>query len=67
MKPGGLVRLVLADDAASGQKRVVGEEHFLVGQDRIRDVEEAPDGSLLLLTDADNGALQRVTPAVATD
>jgi len=67
MKPGGLVRLVLADDAASGQKRVVGEEHFLVGQDRIRDVEEAPDGSLLLLTDADNGALQRVTPAAATD
>jgi aldose sugar dehydrogenase len=66
MKPGGLVRLVLADDLASGQ-RVVGEERLLPDVGRVRDVEEMPDGSLLLLIDADDGALLHVTPAAATE
>jgi len=50
-----LIRLVLDGD------RVVAEEHLLVdlGQ-RIRDVRQAPDGSLYLLTDA--GAVLRLTP-----
>lgn len=67
MDPGGLVRLVLAEDATSGEVRVTGEERFLVGEGRIRDVEETPDGALLLLVDADDGAVLRVTPATPTD
>ena len=63
MSPGGLVRLVLESDPTAGEPRVVGEERFLVGEGRIRDVEEAPDGSLLLLLDAADGALLRATPA----
>ncbi|MEZ5650016.1 MAG: PQQ-dependent sugar dehydrogenase [Burkholderiaceae bacterium] len=53
-----LVRLKLEGD------RVVGEEWLL--QDlgaRIRDVREAPDGALVVLTDGPNGALLRVAPA----
>ncbi len=67
MEPGGLVRLVLAHDTTSGETRVVGEERFLVGEGRIRDVEEAPDGTLLLLLDAADGALLRAAPAGPTD
>jgi glucose/arabinose dehydrogenase len=63
MKPGGLVRLALVDDTTAGAMRVSGEERFLVGEGRVRDVEQAPDGALLLLIDADDGALLRVTPA----
>jgi glucose/arabinose dehydrogenase len=63
MKPGGLVRLALVDDTTAGARRVSGEERFLVGEGRVRDVEQAPDGALLLLIDADDGALLRVTPA----
>jgi glucose/arabinose dehydrogenase len=47
--------------------RVVGEERMLENTlGRIRDVEQAPDGSLLVLTDAGDGALWRLSPA-ATD
>jgi glucose/arabinose dehydrogenase len=63
MKPGGLVRLALVDDTTAGARRASGEERFLVGEGRVRDVEQAPDGALLLLIDADDGALLRVTPA----
>ena len=42
--------------------RVVGEERLLQGQGRVRDVEVLPDGSLLLLIDADGGGVVRVTP-----
>ncbi len=52
----GLVRLKLEGD------RVVGEERVLAGLGRVRDVEELADGSLLIATDAENGALLRVTP-----
>lgn len=67
LNPGGLVRLALAPDTAAGEMRVVGEERFLVGEGRIRDVEEAPDGTLLLLVDAADGAVLRVAPAAVTD
>jgi aldose sugar dehydrogenase len=52
-----LVRLVLKDD------KVVGEERLLTSQRaRIREVVEAPDGSLLVLTDEANGKLLKLTP-----
>ena len=54
LSPGALVRLVLDGD------RVVGEERLLTDAGRIRDVIEAPDGALLVLTDADDGALIRL-------
>jgi glucose/arabinose dehydrogenase len=57
LNPGALVRLQMRDGL------VVGEERFLVGDGRIRDVEVAPDGSVLLLLDDDRGAVLRLTPA----
>ena len=52
-----LIRLRLKDG------RVAGEARYLQGeQGRIRDVAIAPDGAIMLLTDAANGALLRVTP-----
>jgi glucose/arabinose dehydrogenase len=58
LTPGALVRLQVADDM------VTGEERLLTDQGRIRDVVQAPDGALLVLTDAENGALLRLTPEV---
>ena len=56
LNPGALVRLEMQD----GQ--VAGEEHLLTDIGRIRDVEEAANGDLLLLIDDGNGAVIRVTP-----
>ena len=43
--------------------RVVGEERLLTDQGaRIREVAQGPDGSIYVLTDADNGRLLKVTP-----
>ena len=51
-----LVRLARDDDG-----NVTHEERLLRGNyGRIRDVREAPDGSLLLVTDESNGALLRI-------
>lgn len=55
LNPGGLVRLVLDGD------RVVGEERFFAGEIRMRDVEIAPDGAILILDNTD-GQLLRLTP-----
>lgn len=55
LNPGGVVRLRLHGG------RVVGEERFLSGAARIRDIEQAPDGSLLLLVDAPRGAIWRLS------
>ena len=52
-----LVRLTLDGD------RVSGEARYLSGQARIRDVAVARDGAVMLLTDEDDGALIRLTPA----
>jgi glucose/arabinose dehydrogenase len=53
-----LIRLVLDGD------RVVGEERLLTDLgERIRDVEEGPDGALYLLTDSNRGKLLRLAPA----
>lgn len=45
---------------------IVGEERLLAGEyGRLRDVKVAPDGSVLLLTDEENGQLLRISRAVA--
>jgi glucose/arabinose dehydrogenase len=51
-----LVRIVF--DGKGGAKAA---ERWDIGK-RIRDVEEAPDGSLWMLEDANPGALIHVTP-----
>ena len=55
LNPGGLVRLILDGD------RVVGEERFLDGEIRVRDVEIDRDGAILIL-DNSQGRLLRLTP-----
>lgn len=53
----GLVRLRIEND------RVTGEEHLLTDRgQRIRDVRQAADGALYIVTDHKNGELWRVTP-----
>jgi glucose/arabinose dehydrogenase len=61
LKPGALVRLRLDGDT------VAGEERLLTDAGRIRDVAVAPDGAVLVLTDADDGALLRLTKGALTD
>ncbi|MGZ9809504.1 PQQ-dependent sugar dehydrogenase [Pseudoroseicyclus sp. H15] len=56
LTPGGVVRLRIEDG------RVTGEERIRQDLGRIRDVEIAPDGSVLLLVDENNGSVLRVTP-----
>ncbi|WP_347137860.1 PQQ-dependent sugar dehydrogenase [Paracoccus sp. SSK6] len=56
MQAQALVRLDLDGD------RVTGEARHLQGIGRVREVEVARDGAIMLLTDADNGKLIRVTP-----
>ena len=51
-----LVRLTLEGD------KVTGEARYLQGQARIRDVDEAADGAIVILTDAENGALIELRP-----
>ena len=55
LNPGGLVRLQLEGD------RVVGEERFLNGEIRVRDVEIDRDGAILILDNTD-GRLLRLSP-----
>lgn len=59
LKSQQLVRLVLDGD------RVVEEERLLRGvlKERVRDVEQGPDGYIYLITDEDNGRLLRLQPA----
>jgi glucose/arabinose dehydrogenase len=56
LNPGALVRLTMSDG------RVTGEERIATDVGRVRDVEVAPDGSVLILIDDENGAVLRVTP-----
>lgn len=44
-------------------ERVVAEERFALELGRIRDVAQAPDGAVWIVTDEDNGRLIRLTPA----
>ncbi|MGH7851802.1 MAG: PQQ-dependent sugar dehydrogenase [Candidatus Binatia bacterium] len=58
LTPGLLVRLVMKDGKVAQEERYLGDL-----RERIRDVRQAPDGSLYLLTDARNGQILRITPA----
>jgi glucose/arabinose dehydrogenase len=58
LRPGALVRLTLDGD------RVVAEERYLRDVGRVRDVVQGPDGLLYLLTDAGDGRIVRVEPAL---
>lgn len=58
---GGLAGRALVRLTLDGQ-RVSGEARYFVGQWRIRDVEVAQDGAVMILTDASDGALIRITP-----
>jgi glucose/arabinose dehydrogenase len=57
LTPGLLVRLVTKDGKVAQEERYLGEV-----EERIRDVRQAKDGSLYLVTDARNGRILRVTP-----
>ncbi|HZC59054.1 MAG TPA: PQQ-dependent sugar dehydrogenase, partial [Chthoniobacterales bacterium] len=54
LTPGGLVRLVMKDGKVAQEERYLGDL-----RERIRDVRQASDGSLYLLTDAGNGKILR--------
>lgn len=56
MSPGALVRLELTNG------RITKEERYL-GGDRIRDVQQGPDGFIYVVTDARDGKLMRIRPA----
>ena len=56
LKFGLLVRLDIEND------KVVSEERLAIGK-RVRDVKTGPDGFIYLLTDEDDGAILRVSPA----
>jgi glucose/arabinose dehydrogenase len=58
LNPGLLVRLTLKDGRVAHEERYLGDL-----QERIRDVQEGPDGLLYLLTDSRNGRILRVLPA----
>ena len=61
---GGLKTQMLVRLELDGAK-VVGEERLLQDavRDRVRDVEQGPDGYIYLLTDSPNGRLLRMEPA----
>jgi len=58
LTPGCLVRLAMKDGKVAQEERYLGDL-----RERIRDVRQAPDGSLYLLTDARNGQILLITPA----
>ena len=60
LRPGGLVRLTVQNGRVTGEER-----HLAELGDRVRDVRQAPDGSLYLLTDSNDGRILRVVPAAA--
>jgi glucose/arabinose dehydrogenase len=57
MTPGALVRLVLANGRVSKEERYLGEL-----RERVRDIQQGPDGYLYLVTDSANGRVLRVVP-----
>jgi glucose/arabinose dehydrogenase len=51
-----LVRLEIAGE------KVTGEERLLIGQGRVRDVVQGPDGAIYILTDAAAGKMMKLVP-----
>lgn len=58
LNPGALVRLRLRDGKVTEETRYLGDL-----RERIRDVQQGPDGLLYLLTDNPRGRILRVEPA----
>jgi glucose/arabinose dehydrogenase len=57
MTPGGLVRLEMEDGKVVKETRYLGEL-----RERVRDVQQAADGSIYLITDAANGRVLKLEP-----
>jgi aldose sugar dehydrogenase len=57
LQPGALVRLTVEDGKVTKEER-----HLAELGDRIRDVQQGPDGLLYVVTDEDEGQLIRVVP-----
>ncbi|HYO76660.1 MAG TPA: PQQ-dependent sugar dehydrogenase [Thermoanaerobaculia bacterium] len=55
LQPGALVRLTLQNGRVTRDERYLGDL-----DERIRDVEQGPDGLLYMLTDADDGRIVRL-------
>jgi glucose/arabinose dehydrogenase len=60
LQPGGLVRLELQNGKVVKETRYLGEL-----RERIRDVQQAADGSLYVITDSPKGRVLRLEPAAA--
>jgi glucose/arabinose dehydrogenase len=60
LTPGGLVRLTVQDGRVTHEERYQGEL-----KDRIRDVQQGPDGLLYVVTDRRDGRILRVRPATS--
>ncbi|HEY0159914.1 MAG TPA: PQQ-dependent sugar dehydrogenase [Thermoanaerobaculia bacterium] len=58
LTPGALVRLTLQNGRVTREERYLGELN-----ERIRDVEQGPDGLLYMLTDSENGRIVRLERA----
>ena len=58
MQPGLLVRLMLQGGRVTSEERYLGDLN-----ERIRDVQQGPDGLLYLLTDDRNGRILRIVPS----
>ncbi|HVE77815.1 MAG TPA: PQQ-dependent sugar dehydrogenase [Gemmatimonadaceae bacterium] len=58
MTPGALVRLTMRDGRVAREERYLGDL-----AERIRDVQQGPDGMIYVVTDAADGRLLRVLPA----
>jgi glucose/arabinose dehydrogenase len=60
LQPGALVRLVMQDGKVAREERYLGD----LGE-RIRDVQQGPDGLVYLVTDRGNGRILRVLPSAS--
>jgi glucose/arabinose dehydrogenase len=58
LTPGALVRLVMKGNSVAREERYLAEL-----RERIRDVQQGPDGLLYLVTDSSDGRVLRVSPA----
>ena len=58
LSPGALVRLSMKDGKVAREDRYLGEL-----DERIRDVQQGPDGLIYLVTDSRNGRVLRILPA----
>ena len=57
MQPGALVRLTMSNGAVASEERYLGDL-----RERIRDVQQGPDGFVYVITDNSDGRLLRVVP-----